>query len=332
MAEANEKDDDLVAIADDGHPVPEDETTGIVTKPDEDDDEEEDEGEEEQRLGASEEDEDRGELRGKRKEERHDRRSRQKQARERDQKELGFLRARNESLERRFSTLDSRVTGSEVSSIDQAINSVKGNLLTADQVISRAIAAGKGEDAVEAMRIRDGLRDRFTQLTQAKQAVTKRGDGSEPDPALISHAKAWTKSHSWWDPKGGDEDSLVVSAIDTALVNEGLDPKTSDYWDELSKRVAKRLPHRAAKGQRREVEEEEENDNVGNQREGNNGKARGGPRFRTGGRERPLKKNEVYISAERKDAMVEAGVWDDPQLRQRYLKQYAQYDRDHSNA
>jgi len=47
------------------------------------------------------------------------------------------------------------------------------------------------------------------------------------------------------------------------------------------------------------------------------------------GRERQLKKNEVYISPERKDAMVEAGVWDDPELRQRYLKQYATYDAEH---
>lgn len=53
-----------------------------------------------------------------------------------------------------------------------------------------------------------------------------------------------------------------------------------------------------------------------------------GPRITTGGRERPLRKNEVYISAERKAALIEKGVWDDPVLREKYLKQYQKYDRE----
>jgi hypothetical protein len=36
----------------------------------------------------------------------------------------------------------------------------------------------------------------------------------------------------------------------------------------------------------------------------------------------------VYISPERKDAMQEAGVWDDPVLRNKYLKAYSDYDRE----
>ena len=52
-----------------------------------------------------------------------------------------------------------------------------------------------------------------------------------------------------------------------------------------------------------------------------------GPQFRTGGRERPLRKNEVYISPDRKEAMIEAGVWDDPVLRNKYLKSYSDYDK-----
>jgi hypothetical protein len=118
------------------------------------------------------------------------------------------------------------------------------------------------------------------------------------------------EDHSWWDPNGGDNDSRTVSRLDQAMVNEGFDPTTPEYWDELSRRVEEALPKRYAQG---------------------NGKAEPkkkstGPRFSTGGRERPLKKGEVYISADRKAAMVEAGVWDDPELRQKYLKSYSKYD------
>ncbi len=88
-----------------------------------------------------------------------------------------------------------------------------------------------------------------------------------------------------------------------------------NYWDELRTRSEEALPNRF------------------DSRTGNRGSDNGqrkwnrGPAFRTGGRERPLKKNEVYISAERKEAMIEAGVWDDPVLRNKYLKSYADYDK-----
>lgn len=124
------------------------------------------------------------------------------------------------------------------------------------------------------------------------------------------------------DPSKGDEDSLIVSAIDTALAREGMDPETPEYWDELSKRVNARLPHRSNTGNGKDTTETA----------GRGGKRQSrGPSFRTGGRERPLKANEVYISPARKEAMVEAGIWDDPEQRQRYLKQYASYDAEHGS-
>jgi hypothetical protein len=38
-------------------------------------------------------------------------------------------------------------------------------------------------------------------------------------------------------------------------------------------------------------------------------------------------RQEVYLSPERKQALVDAGVWDDPVLRMKYAKRYAEYDR-----
>jgi hypothetical protein len=39
----------------------------------------------------------------------------------------------------------------------------------------------------------------------------------------------------------------------------------------------------------------------------------------------------VYISPERKQALIDAGVWDNADLRQRYIKRYAEYDRNNSS-
>jgi len=41
---------------------------------------------------------------------------------------------------------------------------------------------------------------------------------------------------------------------------------------------------------------------------------------------------KVYVSAERVQAMKDAGYWDDPVMRQRMLKRYAEVDRELKSA
>jgi hypothetical protein len=38
-------------------------------------------------------------------------------------------------------------------------------------------------------------------------------------------------------------------------------------------------------------------------------------------------RNEVVVTPDRKQAMIEAGAWDDPVARKRLLKAYQEYDR-----
>jgi len=281
----------------------------------EEEEEEEEEGEEEEeeeRLGASEEEEEEEEgvdKKAKRKAERKTRRERQKAARARDEREMGFLRTRNEQLERQFSDLDARVGHGEVAQVDARITDVKSKIQLADQVITKAVDNNDGSAMVEAQGIRDNLRDTLNQLNYAKESMTQSG-GAPPSPELMKHAQAWAREHSWWDPNGGDAVSRQVSAIDQQMIREKWDPNTPEYWTELSVRVDAET-------------DAPSNNGAGKKKKKPAGK---GPQFSTGGRERPLKKNEVYISPERKTAMVEAGVWDDPDLRQKYLKSYATYD------
>jgi hypothetical protein len=111
-------------------------------------------------------------------------------------------------------------------------------------------------------------------------------------------------------------------------VQEGFDPRTKEYWDELTKRCRRAIPHQFEDSRRSDDDEEDEKDIRRDSR-----KNRGsGPKFSTGGRERNLRKNEVYVSAERKQAMIDAGVWDDPKLRGRYLKNYQRWDKENANA
>lgn len=119
--------------------------------------------------------------------------------------------------------------------------------------------------------------------------------------------------HEWYDHNSNDDDALVVRTIDDKLTAEGWDPRTDEYWEELDARASKYLPHRYGK----------------NETVSQPAPKRKGPPVAGSGRENaPVStRREVYISPERRQAMEEAGYWDDPEKRKRMLKRYAEQDR-----
>ncbi len=313
-----EKEEEFVAVEEEseGTPPADAEEEGEGEGEDEGEGEEQDE-----RLAADQEDED--DKKARRRTENKNRRMRQKEARDRTERELNFLRTRNEDLERRFSSFeqetDARISGSEIANIDTSINKARADLQLANTVIQQAVEQNDGKNLAEALNHRDNIRDNLRDLGAAKGylSTTRRGGGEaiqqQLDPRHVAHAQQFMMDHDWWDPSGRDQDSIKVLEIDRSLVQEGFDPTQKDYWNELRTRTEKAVPSRFESG--------------GNGQERPSNKNRG-PSFRTGGRERPLKANEVYISPERKAAMEEAGVWDDPTLRNKYLKAYSTYDKE----
>jgi hypothetical protein len=194
----------------------------------------------------------------------------------------------------------------------------------ADRVIAKAVAAGNGDDVTQAMKYRDQALARIQQLNYQKQQFASQPpqqQQQQPDDATMRYAQDFIKDNPWYDAQGRDEDSAIVIAIDQALAKAGYDPRTPDYWDELRKRAARRLPERFAKEEpapSRRAEDKPEP-----KRE-----PRGGPAVGSGREHAPTStRKEIYISPERKQALIEAGVWDDPVLRSRYVKRYAEYDR-----
>jgi hypothetical protein len=265
-------------------------------------------------------------IRERRRKEKAERKQRREEAISRDKLELQFLRKRNDDLERRLGGVEQRAHQADLSQIDAQIAHAKNEAEMAERVIAKAVAAGNGEDVTQAMRYRDQAIQKAQQLAFAKQQAvqqrpTKPADGM--DDMAVHLAKEFISENPWYDIQGKDEDSAIVLAIDGALVREGYRPDTEEYWDELRDRAARRLPERfkpAGSGQ-------------GNQRQQSQHQAaprqqRGGPAIGSGREHAPTStRTEVYISPERKQALVDAGVWDDPVLRMKYVKRYAEYDR-----
>jgi hypothetical protein len=272
---------------------------------------------------------------GKKKESARERRERAKKSRERERLELNFFMKRNEDLEKRLMVIEGRTAQTETAAIDQRITSVQAQLSNADRVLAEALKkpnGGGSEEFVEALKIRDQLRDQFSSLTATKthretEAVRQKpaavSQEPKPDPRVLRNAREWADKHDWFDFNGNDEDSVIVRVIDEAVAAEGYDPSSNDYWDELTSRVKRRLPEKFSKGARARTDEDDDVDD-----EEEKPRPSSGPKFSSGGRERPLKKGEVYVSAERKQAMKDYGVWDDPVARNRMLTKYAKYDAD----
>jgi hypothetical protein len=254
-------------------------------------------------------------IRERRRLEKLERKERRDKAISRDKLELDFLRKRNDELERRMSTQEQRAHQADLSGLDAQLRTATQEAEMAERVIAKAVEAGNGADVTQALRYRDQAFAKVNQLTAAKQqALTKRPEPAAQglDDRTLMHAQEFLSENKWYDPQGRDEDSAIVLAIDQGLARDGYAPNTEEYWDELRARAARRLPERFKPAAPAREERS----------------PRGGPSVGSGREHAPTStRQEVYLSPERKQALIDAGVWDDPALRMKYAKRYAEYDR-----
>jgi hypothetical protein len=283
-----------------------------------------DDDEDDHSDGGSTGDPERDALRERRRLEKLERKQRREAAIKRDKIELDFLRKQNDTLERRMAAQEQRAAQTDVGNYAAQAQQARQEAETAERVIAKAVEAGNGDDVAKAMRYRDEAIARANQLTYAQQQAQQNAQRiaqtpRPPAPAdqrVLELANDFLTTHKeWYDPQGRNEESAIVLAIDQGLVRDGYDPASEDYWDELKNRAARRLPERFGKAAQKTDRE-----------------ARGGPAVGSGREHAPQStRKEIHISPERKQALIEAGVWDDPVLRMKYAKRYAEYDRAQSN-
>ena len=256
-------------------------------------------------------------IRERRRQEKQERKERREKAITRDKLELDFLRKRNDELERRLTAQEQRSQQFDINQIDAQIEKAKRDAELAERVIAKAIESGNGADVAQALRYRDQAISMANQLAAQKQQAAKQAvPAPKVDDLTMHYAREFINENPWYDPQGRDEDSAIVLAIDQALAKDGFNPQTEDYWDELRSRAARRLPERFGQASKPAAKVEKER------------QPRGGPAVGSGKEHAPATtRKEIFISPERKQALIEAGVWDDPVLRMKYVKRYAEYDR-----
>lgn len=276
---------------------------------DSDDDEDEGDG----RLGDSEDDSDEEiASRSRSNVKRQKQRERQRRAKEHADRELALLREQNDALLRRVSVIEGNTLASNVNAIDQRIAQAQADVKQAEAIIARAVEAGNGDDVATAMRLRDEAQYEAQQLWQQKQQVEQvrqQHANPGPDPRVVNYAKEWMDANPWYDPSGRDEDSAITKVIDNQLAAEGYNPKDAEYWHELTRRVAARIGDDGAETRQSPTK-------------------RKAPPTGTTREHAPVStKKEIYVTPERKQAMIDAGIWDDIPRRNQMLKAYQAYDK-----
>jgi hypothetical protein len=287
-----------------------------VEMPEEADDHDEGHEEADERLSDSLNEEEQ-ERREARRNERKRRRENQRFARDKTKEEMQWLMEQNRALQQRLEAVEHHAITAQKGSLDQNYNNALRTVQYAEQQLAKAIEIGDGAKVPELLRQRDQAMAQAAEINRVKNQFSQ-----APAPQnneVTERAQRWAAENTWFNANSNDPDSVAAKAIDAGLVAEGFNPATKQYWKELDRRLAERLPHRFA--------DDEDSDYTEPQQPGRRSPPVGGSREISA----PGSK-KVFVSAERIQAMKDAGYWDDPVLRQRMLKRYQEVDRELKSA
>lgn len=259
-------------------------------------------------------DPDREAIRQRRRQERQEKKQRQRDELKTLRMELQSRDAQLTEMRNRLDSIDRRNTGGDLARIQEAKQKLGQAYNYYKEQIRLGTEAQNGAVVAEATEKLGQIRDRVNQLTSVEKAYQRQATTPPPlDSAVVQNARSWTEKHPWYDSTGRDPDSRIVLTIDNQLAEEGYDPRHSDYWDELSNRVKKYLPHRT---RRDNMTSRPKSVVPGSGRESST----------------PTSAKTFRLSAERVKAIKDMGAWDDPTERNRMIKQYRDYDKANKGA
>lgn len=330
--EDEDLDDVEVDLADEAEELEEDQDESEEGSDDKKDDE--DSSEEEQE--ASEDSSDESEEASKKKEP-TEAELEEKRARRRREKQLRKQRQQRERLEQQNLIImmaeeikrlkeghsETQKTQREVltAQIDERMSTAKSIYNRSIEALKKAISEGDPEAFVAATQQKDQAERAYRALSDQKQRFigqreerqeSKRkeesakeqessSEGVELDNSGKRHLKNFISKNSWFKPNSPDLDTKTALAIDADLYEEGYDPNSPEYWEELQDRVKQRLPHLF----RRDTSKPK-NIVGGNNKSSIGGKA----------------PESVSLPKEFVQALKDADMWDDEKKRKEAIKQY----------
>lgn len=267
-----------------------------------------------------------------------ERREAQRRAAAADKTRISELEAQNRELAERVGRVEGRTAQNDRASLEANIAGTASRISAAKEAKRAARAANDVEseeladEALYAARRQHETLAAIKARVEHEDRLVREGGGVDRgpppvDPQVKKLAGGWIAKHDWYDTTLRDEDSKITYMVDAQIKADGYDPRTSEYYDELNKRLARRLPHRftkAAGGGKRGADADEDDDAAGAGREADHGG--GSP---TGGSSRESaaagEGQRITIPKDYIQAVKDAGLdWDDPAVKKRMTARYIQ--------
>lgn len=255
-------------------------------------------------------------IRAARREKRKARKEYHRQVQAQKNMELEHFKRVAQQLQEKVALLETKTHGSELARLDKAIEDQQTRIHFAKSKIKEAAETNNGELLAQAQEMWFEARRNFEALDALKKksvAPAREPTIQAPDPVIQRHASDWMSDNPWYDPNGKDPDSQIAMTIDKNLSDAGWDPRTTDYWDELDNRLQKYLPHRYTEpaGDKPVQQRKPRTVVTGSGKEGSTSSGGSG-------------RNTFTLSPDQVRAMKDAGMWDDPEKRNRMIRRYAE--------
>jgi hypothetical protein len=161
------------------------------------------------------------------------------------------------------------------------------------ELLERLSAVERRQSGADLARLDKAIEDKELRLQYAKMKLseaTTAGDGE----AMAQAQEMWYETRR---------------VIDQRMVKEGWNPNSKDYWEELDRRVARKLPHRYT---------DDTDDQPTRSRPRSVVTSSGRENINSSG-----SRNTFTLSPEQVKAMKDAGFWDDQAKRTKMIKRYA---------
>jgi len=235
---------------------------------------------------------------------------------------LQQLQRENEEFKRRLSQLERNTKAEQVTRIEKGIEDAQVRLEYAKMKLAEATQNNDGQAMVEAQTLWDAAREEVRNLSLLKQQADEelrrpqQQQVNMPDPTVQKLAAQWMRKNDWYNPAAQDPDSRVAKKIDELMVTQGWNPADPDYWDELTSRLQKELPHRYNDSNDDDVRDVRRPRNVVGSAGREASAAYGG-----------TNRSQFVLSPDRVKAMKEAGAWDNPERKAKMIKQFIAFDR-----
>jgi hypothetical protein len=297
-------------------------------KPDEDDgdDEPEVEGEDDERLSADmrhdESDEERRERR------RNEKKQKKQNRRNYERSERVLIASISDELRKtkeQLAAIQGKVAQDDAAAIAQQAEYWQRQVIRLNRIRGKAVQEGDGETFARAEHdLQDALAraNHYNQLKSAPVKPEGQEQTADVGPIVRDLAMQFAQRNRWYD--GENQASQLVMRLDAAMMRQGWDPTTPEYWEALENEAYKRLPPEYQKYRDADDDEPDDEPEEKPQPRDRTGKFKGPPAggktaTRGSGESKP---GTVRISKEFKETLIQAGLWDDKAARNRAIKEH----------